>query len=263
MAVEHLTNSLTQSGGREKIKTAKLPLAGTLLILAILLTTACGKDKATTPTTTYLPGTNWVPSSVKQISTHIYLDERTKVVYVVNLPAPDAGHTAAEGHRAWYFNFDTQKAVDSTDAVDGSETWHVMFNGIYNSTVNADATTAEGTAGKGKIRVVRTAFDDLSTASTDAMIRNSIPISMDVNDVIDSWGYYNFSNHALLPYKERSLIFLLKDGRYVKFQLVNLYKDNPDTAPDYQDENTKNLAPYFNFRYYIQEAAGNTDITTN
>lgn len=244
MAIRHLTNSL--------------------LALTLFFVCSCGKDNdTTTPAETYLEGTNWVPSRVKQLDEHIYLDEQYNVVYVVNYPAPDVGHGASEGHRAWYFNFDTHKAVDSAAAVDGEATWHIMFNSIYNSQINVDAATAEGKNGLGKIRVVRTAFDELTAAPADSMIRNSVPISFDINDVIDSWGYYQFSDHSLVPYKDRSLIFLLKDNRYVKVELVNLYKDNPATAPDYKDENTKNLAPWFNFRYYVQETKGDLNLKTN
>jgi hypothetical protein len=238
-------------------------LTNSLLALTLLFLCSCGKDDDTTaPAETYLEGTNWVPGRVKQLEEHIYLDETYHVVYVVNYPAPDVGHAASEGHRAWYFNFDTHQAVDSTAAVDGLATWHIMFNSIYNSQINADAATAEGKNGLGKIRVIRTAFDELSAAPADSMIRNSVPISFDMNDIIDSWGYYQFSDHSLVPYKGRSLIFLLKDRRYVKLELVNLYKDNPVTAPDYKDPNTKNLAPYFNFRYYVQETPGSLDLKT-
>lgn len=244
-------------------------LTNSLLAATLLLLFACGKDKDTdTPTPTppeeetFLEGTNWVPSRVKKLDEHIYLDEKYSVVYVVNYPAPDVGHKASEGHRSLYFNFDTHTAVDSAAAVDRVTTWHLMFNNIYNSTLNGDATTVDGKNGLGKIRVVRTPFDSLNAASGDSLIRNNVPIAFSETDVVDSWGYYTLGTHSLIPYTNRSLIFVLRDGRYVKLQLMNLYKDNPATPPAYDDPNTVNLAPFFNFRYYIQPTPGKLDLKT-
>jgi hypothetical protein len=241
-------------------------LTNSLLAAALLLTLSCGKDKDTgnpiPAAETFLEGTNWVPARVKKLDEHIYLDEKYSVVYVVNFPAPDIGHKAAEGHRAWFYNFDTHQAVDSAAAVDRVSTWHLQFNNIYNSTLNGDATTADGQPGLGKIRVVKTPFDSLTAASGDSLIRNNVPIAFSETDLVDSWGYYTLGTHSLIPYPGRSMIFVLRDGRYVKLQLMNLYKDNPATPPAYEDPNTVNLAPYFNFRYYIQTTPGKLDLKT-
>ena len=248
-----------------------------MLLLCSTFIFACSKDDIDpetpeVPDTARLAGTNWVPARVKKVSDYVYLDEKFNVVYVVNLPAPDVGKGASEGHRPLGFNFDTHSVILgdnhnlSTDAKyrwASTATWHFYMDDMYNSSVHTNATTDDWLAGEGKIRVVATPFDDLKEAPEDAMVRSVIPVSLDETSAILSWGFYRLGTHALYPFENNTMILKLRDNRFVKMQLVNLYKDNPGTPPWWEDLNSKNLAPFLNFRYFIQQTPGSRNITTN
>jgi len=247
-----------------------------LLSLMLLICFGCGKDTIepegeNIPDTAKLAGTNWVPARVKKIAEHIYLDEKYKVVYVVNLPAADVGKGASEGHRPFGFNFDTSAVIfgDNHNSASGNQytwssnaNWHFYADDMYNSAIHSNATTADWQEGEGKIRALATPFDDLKEAPAEAMVRSQIPVSMDETSPIISWGYYRLGTHALYPFKNNTMILKLRDNRFVKMQLVNLYKDNPGTPPWWEDPKSKSLAPFFNFRYFIQQTPGSRNINT-
>jgi len=246
-----------------------------LVIALMALFVACSKDndpqiEPEPEEEGFLEGTNWVPARAKKVSEYIYLDEKYNVVYVVNLPTPDVGNAVSDGHRPLGFNFDTKSAVlgdrnDETDNTrftwESTKDWHFYVDGIYDSSFHSDADSDEGEEGKGKVEVVMTPFDELDQVPADLdFVHNANHLGL--SEPNTSWGYYYFNNHELKPYKDRTMLFLLKDGRYVKMQVVNLYKDNPDEAPSWRDEQTKSLAPFLNLKYYIQQTAGATDLKT-
>jgi hypothetical protein len=248
-----------------------------MAMLAGAFMASCSKDNDAPegpelPDTAKMTGSNWVPARVKKVSDYVYLDEKYQVVYVVNLPAPDVGKGASEGHRPVGFNFDTRSTIlgDNHDgAVDvryiwaSTQNWHVYFDDMYNSSIHSNATTADWVEGEGKVKVVATAFDELKEAPTEAFTRSLIPVSLNESSPILSWGFYRLGTHALYPYKDHTLVFKLRDNRYVKMQLVNLYKDNPGTPPWWEDPKSKTLAPFLNFRYFIQQTPGSRNISTN
>lgn len=237
---------------------------------------SCSKDDETQPQIKekegFLEGTNWVPARVKKISDYVYLDEKYDVVYVVNLPAPDVGNKSTEGHRPIGFNFDTREAVysDTYNNTDGTQftdfvtdkAWHFYMSDIYNSTIVVDSDSPNREEGKGKIRVLDILFDDLTEADEKPLIFSNLPVSMDKADPIRSWGYYFFQEHVLYTHEQYTLLFHLKDDRYAKMQFIDLYKDNPATPPKFNDPDSKNLAPFLNFRYYIQKTSGNRNLKT-
>ncbi|NQX53466.1 hypothetical protein HQN86_07555 [Pedobacter panaciterrae] len=270
------------------------------LIMAVLLggvvIMGCSRDKPETPDepavadTAKVAGTNWVParavkiqdttysytkvipykdasgkliydkanSETKQGKGYVYYDEKFKVVYVVDWPGIQ-GNAAegAAGFEPFYFNFDKRHSVKKEAAQAGTAAWHIKFYDIYSAYVVTDGDA--GSAGDlGKLRVYRTPFDELDEAADKVMTRTSVEIEMDEFPTTDGWGSYRLSDHILRPYKDRSVVFRLKDGRYVKFQLVNLYRSNPLTVTDkYEFE-----APYYNFRYYVQQTPDNRNVKT-
>jgi len=253
-------------------KLKQLMIALTCSVLMI----SCGKDEVEapeviTPDTAKLEGTNWVPARVKKISDYIYLDEKYSVVYVVNLPAPDAGKGASEGHRPLGFNFDSRTTIlgDNHTSVSGnqytwasSQNWHIYFDDMYNSSIHSNSTTADWEEGEGKMRVLATPFDELKEAPAEPMVRSLIPVSLNETSPILSWGFYRLGTHALYPFKDHTMVLKLRDGRFVKMQLINLYKDNPGTPPWWEDPLSKTQAPFFNFKYFIQQTPGSRNIST-
>lgn len=188
---------------------------------------------------------------------YVYYDEKYKVVYVVDWPGAQ-GVASEGGHRPFYFNFDTRDTISVADALAGTKTWHVKHYDIYNAYMLSDANTPSGQTGLGKLRIIRTPFDELDEAQESPMIRNAVEIEMDEFVTQDGWGSYRLSDHILRPYKDRTIVFQLRDGRYVKYQLVNLYRSNPNVVNDKYEYQ----APYYNFRYYIQQTPNNRTLKT-
>ena len=266
-----------------------------LALTASALLVSCAKDKEApetpeTPDTAKIVGTNWVPAraikiqdttysyqkvvpykdasgkliydkanlETKQGKGAVYYDEKFQVVYVVDWPGSQGSATGgAAGFEPFYFNFDRRHNIAPTSALAGTAPWHIKFYDIYSAYVVTDGVT--GTEGDlGKLRVYRTPFDELDEAVDKTMVRTSVEIEMEDFSPTDGWGRYRLSDHILHPYKDRCVVFRLKDGRYVKFQLANLYRSNPVTVTDkYEFE-----APYFNFRYYIQQTPNSRVLKT-
>jgi len=272
----------------------------TKLMMAVLVcgtvVMGCSKDKPETPDvpagadTAKVVGTNWVParalkiqdttysysqvipykdangkfiydkanSQTRQGKGYVYYDEKFKVVYVVDWPGIQ-GNAAegAAGFEPFYFNFDKRHNVKKEAAQAGTAPWHIKFYDIYSAYVITDG-DIDSEGDLGKLRVYRTPFDELDEALDKTMLRTSVEIEMEENPSVDGWGIYRLSDHILRPYKDRSIVFRLKDGRYVKFQLVNLYRTNPLVVNDKYEFQ----APYYNFRYYIQETPNNRIVKT-
>jgi|GEM_PF-853758 len=263
-------------------------------IVSIIAMASCAKNEVeapeeTAPDTARVAGTNWVParakllrdtsysyskvipyknangilvydkanSETRQGKGYVYYDEKFKVVYMVDWPGV-AGNAAAGagGFEAFYFNFDKKHNITQEAALSGKASWHIKFYDIYTAYIVTDG-VANSEDDLGKLRVYRTPFNELDEAMDKTMLRTSVEIEMEDNSMVDGWGRYRLSDHILHPY-DRTIVFRLKDGRYVKFQLMNLYRTNPSLVKDkYEFE-----APFYNFRYYVQEAPNNRTIKT-
>ncbi len=113
--------------------------------------------------------------------------------------------------------------------------------------------------GDGKVRIVRAAFDELAEAPQTPMIRNNIPIEMDTEPaIVDGWGMYHFNQHIMDYYPDRTIVFHLRDGRFVKFQMLSLYKGNPPVVNDKNEF----PAPFLNCRYFIQQTPNERNLNT-
>jgi len=198
-------------------------------------------------------------SEIRSGKGYVYYDEKFKVVYVVDWPGEQGDATAgASGFKPLFFNFDTRHSVDPAAAQNRTATWHLKHFDIYNAFMETDALPASDVSGKGKLRVTRVPFDELDEATNTPMLRTSVQIEMNEIELVDGWGSYRLADHILRPYKDRTLTFQLRDGRYVKYQLANLYRSNPVVVNDkYEYE-----APYYNFRYFIQQTPESRNLKT-
>ena len=155
-------------------------------------------------------------SAIRQGKGYVYYDEKFKVVYVVDWPG-EQGDAAngAYGFKPMYFNFDTRHSVVTSAAEAGTATWHLKHYDIYNAYMSTNALPESDVSGKGKLRVHRTPFDELDEALSTPMVRTSVQIEMEDFSLIDGWGSYRLSDHILRPFKDRTITFQLRDGRYV------------------------------------------------
>lgn len=266
----------------------------TMLIAAIgcLAMFSCSKETETpeqpdVPDTAKIAGTNWVParavkikdtsytfskvipkkdasgkliydkanSETKQGKGYMYYDEKFKVVYVVDWPGiPGNAAEGAAGFKPFLFNFEKRFNVTEAQAAAGAA-WDIKFYDIYTAYILPNKTGATGD--QGKLRVYRTTFDELDEALNQDMVRGSVEIEMDDHATVDGWGRYRLTDHILHPY-DRTIVFRLLNGKYVKFQLMNLYRTNPQTVTDkYEYE-----APFYNFKYYIQDTPNSRVLKT-
>ncbi|WP_442589925.1 hypothetical protein ACSBL2_01560 [Pedobacter sp. AW31-3R] len=198
-------------------------------------------------------------SQTREGKGYVYYDEKFKVVYVVDWPGQQGNASGgAYGFVPMYFNFDTRHSVVTAAAEAGTATWHLKHYDIYNAYMLTDGPAASDVSGKGKLRVHRTPFDELDEALSTPMVRTDVQIEMEEFTTVDGWGSYRLSDHILRPYKDRTIIFQLRDGRYVKYQLASLYRSNPTVVNDkYEFE-----APFYNFRYFIQQTPEDRNLKT-
>ncbi|WP_206106129.1 HmuY family protein [Olivibacter sp. XZL3] len=70
------------------------------------------------------------------------------------------------------------------------------------------------------------------------------------------WFNYSLNTHLVVPIKNRVYVIRLPDGKYAKLELINVYRGNPPTVTDLNWP-----APYFTFRYFVQED-GSRDLNT-
>lgn len=263
-----------------------------LSTVSIAILASCSKNEVqapedAVPDTAKVAGTNWVParakllrdtsysyskvipyknasgvlvydkanSETRQGKGYVYYDEKFKVVYMVDWPGI-SGNAAqgAAGFKPFLFNFEKKFNVTEEQASAGAA-WDIKFYDIYTAYIIPNKEGATGD--QGKLRVYRTSFDELDEALNQDMVRSSVEIEMDDFATVDGWGRYRLTDHILHPY-DRTIVFRLRNGKYVKFQLMNLYRTNPAVVKDkYEYE-----APFYNFKYYVQETPNDRTIKT-
>lgn len=137
-----------------------------------------------------------------------------------------------------------------------SADWDLAFTGPYNSEIyvnNASRNLNPGYGGEADntaVVMVEQAYDFVNEAVSDEMFSKS-----EVNKIgwagsgeSPGWFYYSLTTHIMQAIPNRTYILRLQDGKYAKLQLVNAYKGNPPAVTDLNWP-----APYYTFRYYIQE----------
>ena len=270
------------------MKTPKIFVLSFVCGIAML---SCSKDtenpEETVLDTAKMAGTNWVParaiklkdtsysynkvipykdasgklvydkanSENRQGKGYMYYDEKFKVVYVVDWPGiPGNAAEGAAGFKPFQFNFERRYNVTAAQADAGAD-WDIKFYDIYTAYIvpNRVGTTGD----QGKLRVYRNTFDELDEALNQEMVRTSVEIEMDDFATVDGWGRYRLTDHILHPY-DRTVVFSLKNCKYFKFELLNFYRNNTKTVTDkYEFE-----APFYNFKYYVQDTPNSRVLKT-
>jgi hypothetical protein len=180
---------------------------------------------------------------------------------VIDLPG-DVGSTISSGFRTIYFSFAGNAKVDSSQK--NSAAWDIAFAREYNSYIgiNNGTNTASygyGGPGKGAIMVVNHSYDQVTEAPSDADF-----ISKGVNSVGwdpgngNGWYFYDIKTHIAVPIKGRTYVLKTADGKYAKMDMVSMYKGNPAVVTDLNWP-----APYFTFRYYVQQDGSRNLSTKN
>lgn len=162
--------------------------------------------------------------------------------------------------RVFLFNLKAQQQIwlrtesDSTQWLQTAN-WDLAFTDIYNSTVYVNNGSQTGNPGhgstaRGAIVMVDRPYSQVNEAPDDASFATTSLNSIERESAANTAGWFNYnsSTHLVQPIKNRTFILKLPDGKYAKLELLNVYKGNPPAVTDLYWP-----APYFTFRYYIQE----------
>lgn len=237
----------------------KLKITTLLLITAAISFSACKKDKVE-------PEPEDQGPEFVQLSEHIK-KYRNGVVEVSKYPID---MTRKNSQKFDYFSFDENKFLPADKA--SSKEWHVVFRALLSNPVaNAGSVPNSPWTGNGSdVRVggLLRNFDEVSTVDPSALTFTG-NLSMSIN--IYSYSEVPYEQAAaywakeqydelgtftmLKPDPNRTFIFKLNDGRYVKFQNINIYKDDVDKLSPASEKG------FLSFRYFVAKA-GSTDVKT-
>jgi hypothetical protein len=237
----------------------KLKITTLLLITAAMTFSACKKDK------TEPEPENLGPEFV-QLSEHIK-KYRNGVVEVSKYPIDMTRKNSLKND---YFSFDENKFLTEDKA--NSKDWHIVIRG-FNSLIVTNNSTVLNAPWTGNGSDVRTSgllrnFDEVNNVEAAALdfagpystaigaySYHDLPYEQVpafwAKEQYDELGDFTF----LKPDPNRTFIIKLNDGRYVKFQYINIYKDDVDKLSPTSEKG------FLSFRYFVAKA-GSTDVKT-
>lgn len=198
--------------------------------------------------------------------------EDGKSTIIKDLPG-DLGASMADGvdgkvkrpFEDFYFRLSGKEQIKDTAIYAKTLNWDIAFTGIYNSMIKVNSGTdplspGYGGEGKGLIVAIEKPYQEVTMAPTLAEMEsgNLSFVGWDKypQPYYKGWYFYDLRTHISVPVKGRTFVFLTADGKFAKLELLNIYKGNPATVTDLHWP-----APYFTFRYYVQED-GSRDLKT-
>lgn len=140
-----------------------------------------------------------------------------------------------------------------------SKDWDLAFTGPYNSEVfvnNAkDAFNPghDGAATNTAVVLLKQSYESVDQAPSDADFDKSevSKIGWASSENSNGWFRYSLNTHIMQALPNRTYAIRLPDGKYAKLQLINAYKGNPPAVT-----NLNWPAPYYTFRYFVQQDGG-------
>jgi len=158
------------------------------------------------------------------------------------------------------FRMRDQKQIWIRNAADSAQwlktkDWDLAFTGPYNSEVYVNDKDYQynpgfGGAAKSAVMMLEQSYDTVNQAPSDEAFNAS-----DVNKIgwassasSKGWFFYSLNTHIMQAIPNRTYAIRLPDGKYAKLQLINAYKGNPPSVTDLNWP-----APYYTFKYYVQQ----------
>ena len=208
------------------------------------------------------------------VDDYVSRDEATGTLYIRDLPG-SIGNTQASGHTPVFFSLGEHRIINPYDnhgkllelpeAEQKSNAWDVGFTGVYNSYItmnngNEKDTPGYGGPGQGAIIVLDTPFDEVDEAPADEAFKAFMSEQTDVGwedfpPGYKGWYFYSLQSHIMSPVSGITIVVRTAGGRYAKMEMKSLYLGTPENPT------VNTPAPYFNFRYYLQED-GSRDLST-
>lgn len=183
------------------------------------------------------------------------------------------GSTNGKEQRSFHtflFRFSDQKQIwlhTKADSLQYMKTtdWDLAFTGPYNSEVFVNNAKYqynpgfEGPAANTAVIVIKDAYKNVNQAPSDADFDKSeiTKIGWASSESSAGWFYYSLSSHIMQSIPDRTYVIRLPNKKYAKLQLINAYKGNPPAVTDLNWP-----APYFTFKYYVQND-GSKNLNTN
>jgi len=141
--------------------------------------------------------------------------------------------------------------------------WDICFSGVYNSLVSCNGgglIANPGYGGPGQstgIVMIDKPYNEVTTAPSDEVFATQAysGAGWDNGSGV-GWYFYTLSNHIAVPIRNRTFVLKTATGKFAKLEIINVYQGNPPTVTDLHWP-----APYFTFRYYVQEN-GSRDLST-
>jgi len=137
--------------------------------------------------------------------------------------------------------------------------WDLAFTGNYNADIQINNKKYSGTPGYGgevsntAIIVINQPYENVNTAPSnsdfDQSTISTVGWATDGNSA--GWYSYDMSSHIMKAFPNRTYALRLASGKYAKLQIISAYKGNPPAVSDLYWP-----APYFTFRYFIQQDGG-------
>ena len=134
-----------------------------------------------------------------------------------------------------YFSFDADSFIPASQAA--TDVWDIRLPYLYGGgkTRSIDIVLNSGTInllGKTKGKIIDTTFDLLQSAPSDDQLivddtansKRIIPIAIDGTGMFT----YNPTSRTINPAPQKTIVMKTKSGKYVKFQVISLYKGQPE-----------------------------------
>ena len=230
-----------------------------LCLLAICSFSACTKEDVVEPKPDLGP-------EFVQLSEHIK-QYRNGMVEVTKYPID---MTRKNSLKLDYYSFDEHKFLAAEKAT--SKDWHIVFRG-FNSPFNTNSGTIASSPWTGNGSDVRVAgilkkFDDVTVVNATELNFTG-PLSTGVGAYMYSevpypqaagyWAKELYDELGDFTYLDidpnRTFILKLNDGRYVKLQYINMYKDEIGKITVDSEKG------FLSFRYFVAKA-GSNDVKT-
>ncbi|HMI04351.1 MAG TPA: HmuY family protein [Pedobacter sp.] len=177
----------------------------------------------------------------------------TKSTVIKDLPG-DVGNTVGSGNEFTPFYLSLKTGAKADPSKVKTSEWDIAFTKEYNSLLVANNGSTPGTpgyggTGTGSFLIVEKPYDQVTLAPSAAEFSASgiSGIGWDSGNGI-GWFFYDLKTHIAVPVKNRTFLLRTAEGKYAKIEMVSMYKGAPATVSDLNWP-----APYFTFRYYLQE----------
>lgn len=217
----------------------------------------------------------WVSCGKDQDAAPDLEDGKSKVIYDLAGDVEASVGTGVDGKESrtpytFLFRFKDQRQIWIRNAADSAQwlktdQWDIAFTGPYNSEIYLNNAQQEknpgfqGPVNNSAIVMVNRPYHQVDVAPSDNVFDQSAVsvIGWASGESSQGWFKYSMDNHIMQALPNRTYVLRLPNGKYAKLQVINAYKGNPPAIT-----NLNWPAPYYTFRYFVQED-GSTELKTN